>query len=123
KRLLAIPLGRRPSKWKAEDYVGGGNSKLIYLNLKIPQVRAAFKKEFSFSKLALKDQWRVWDYIWLNSKYFEVMLGATYFANTRSIEEILDNRDLVLKWVERVDNWAHSDELSSIYSRLLEFNP
>lgn len=121
-RLINIPLGSRPSKWKAEDYVGSGLSSLKYLNLKIPRVRSAFKEPFSFSTKPKEAQWKIWDYIWSNSKYFEVMLGASHFASSRPVEELYKNRNTLIKWVNRVDNWAHSDELSSIYSKLLEYD-
>lgn len=48
------------ARWLAEDYIGGGQSKLMYLNLKIPMVRAAYKRGFSFSQLPL--QGIFWDY-------------------------------------------------------------
>lgn len=122
-RLLSLPPAPKPSKWKAENYVGGGMSDLKYLNIKIPLVRAAFKDPFSFSSSPIENQWKIWDYTWTHSNYFEVMLGATHFASSKPIEELYRHRKTLAKWVNRVDNWAHSDELSSIYSRLLEHDP
>ncbi len=34
-RLRALGAKNQAGKWKAEDYIGGGLSKLEYLNLKI----------------------------------------------------------------------------------------
>lgn len=122
-RLIHLPPPENPSKWKAKDYVGGGMSALKYLDIKIPRVRAALKEPFSFSNQSLEKQWKIWDYVWNQSRYFEVMLGATHFAAKRPIEELHQMRKTLIKWVERVDNWAHSDELSGIYSKLLEHDP
>lgn len=122
-RLLALQPPVKASPWKAEDYVGGGQSSLRYLNLKIPHVRQEFKKGFSFSKLNPEEQWKIWDYIWNHSPIFEVMLLSSYWAASRPIQEMLTHHRLVVGWLARVDNWAHSDELSSHYSKMLEHDP
>lgn len=46
--LKAINPVAKYSIWKAENYVGGGRSDLIYLDLKISDVRRTFKKGLSF---------------------------------------------------------------------------
>lgn len=121
-RLKALKPPVNPSKWKAESYIGGGKSKLLYLNIKIPRVRAEYKKGFSFSKLPEEQQWKIWDYIWNHSDIFEVMLLSSYWVASRPFAEVFAHRQLVLHWVNRVDNWAHSDELSAHYAKLLEHN-
>lgn len=120
KRLLSLSAVAKPSKWKAENYVGGGESKLRYLDLKIPTVRAEYMRGFSFSNLSPEQQWRIWDYIWNHSEIFEVMLMASYWAASRPFVETYKHRRQVLRWLNRVDNWGHSDELSAHYSRFLE---
>lgn len=122
-RLTAVQRRTPPPKWKAESYVGGGTSKLKYLDLKIPSVRAEFKKGFSFSNLEPKAQWEIWDYIWKQSEIFEVMLMPSYWAAARPFLETFAHRKWVLSWLARVDNWAHSDELSAHYARFLEHSP
>jgi 3-methyladenine DNA glycosylase AlkD len=122
-RLISLPGPARPYQWLAESYIGGGQSKLRYLNLKIPLVRNEFKKGFSFSQFSVKEQWKIWDFIWQNSQIFEVMLLSSYWVSSRPNEEMLLHSRMLLKWLNRVDNWAHSDELSSHYSKLLERNP
>lgn len=121
-RLLPLKPDPKTLAWDPKDYVGGGLSNRDYLSIKIPIVRSEFKKGFSFSNLPIAEQWKVWDYIWKNSNIFEVMVLASYFVSSRPIEEIFDNRKVVLGWVDRIDNWAHSDEMSSHYAKLLEFN-
>lgn len=65
-------------------------------------------------------QWKIWTHIWKHSSYFEAMLGATHFVSTRPIEELYSQKTNLVQWINKVDNWAHSDELSGIYSKLLE---
>lgn len=121
--LLAASANSSPSKWKPEAYIGGGKSKLNYLNLKVPQVRILLKSLDSLVQLSPENQWEVWNYVWQNSSYFEAMLGATHFAAKRPKGEWYQQRKILLSWLERVDNWAHSDELSRFYSALLEHSP
>ncbi len=118
---LADP--RQPLRWLPENYIGGGNSNLKFLSLRIPLVRATSKRGFSFSKLPADQQWPIWDYIWQNSIIYEVMLLSPYWAGRQPVKEIFKHRRLILGWLDRVDNWAHSDELSSHYSKLMEFDP
>lgn len=122
-KLKSIKPLEKPSPWLAENYIGAGKSKLIYLNLKIPYVRKAFKDRFSFSKLTPHQQWKIWDYIWMHSQIFEVMLLASYWAGSQPTEDLVKNRKFLLGWLKRVDNWAHSDELSNHYSKMLEHDP
>ncbi|MCO5144286.1 MAG: DNA alkylation repair protein [Oligoflexia bacterium] len=113
----------KPSPWLAENYIGSGESKLSYLNVKIPLVREVYKQGFSFSQFSSKEQWKIWDYIWTHSTIFEVMLFSSYWASSRPIEELFANRKSLIRWLNRVDNWAHSDEMSSHFSKLFEYNP
>ncbi|MCK6599107.1 MAG: DNA alkylation repair protein, partial [Bdellovibrionaceae bacterium] len=52
-----------------------------------------------------------------------VMLLSSYFVSTKSIEEKIANNRILFSWQEKVDNWAHSDELSNHYSQMLELEP
>ncbi|MBX3020182.1 MAG: DNA alkylation repair protein [Bdellovibrionales bacterium] len=121
-RLSAIERVQPPPQWKGENYIGGGASDLRYLNLKIPLVRREFKKGFSFSNLPTEEQWAIWDYIWQNSRIFEVMLMSSYWAASRPVEELVQHHKVILGWLKHVDNWAHSDELSAHYAKMLELD-
>lgn len=118
---------KKPSKWKAENYVGAGQSKLKYLNIKIPLVRKTFQNGFSFyhlknKKVDIDQSWRIFDFIWNQSEYFEVMLLSSYFVASLPIEEKIKKKKLLISWIAKVDNWAHSDEMSAHYSQMLEFD-
>lgn len=127
KRLKSIRRVSKPSIWKAESYIGGGRSRLKYLDLKIPDVRNEFKKGFSFYDPKLKEfnpeQLEIFEYVWKNSSHFEAMLFSLLYLNTLSFEHLKANRKRLLGWLDYVDNWAHSDELSKFYSELLEDDP
>ena len=121
-KLRKLKKGSTSSKWKSESYIGSEYSFHSFLNLKVPDIRNLQKQGYSFCGKPIHQQWEIWDYIWVNSNYFEAALAAVHFASARPIEELYLRRTLLINWVKRVDNWALSDELSKIYSMLLEYN-
>ncbi len=121
--LTVRSRGNGYSKYLPEDYVGSGKSKLKFLNLRVPQIREVRKKGFSFSKEESEKLWKIWDYVWMKSEIYEALLCASHFANSRPLEEVVQNRKLLLRWVKRVDNWALSDEMSCLYAKLFEADP
>ncbi len=84
-------------KWKLADYVGGGTSELHYLDLKVPVVRGTFKTGFSFSKTEPQEQWRIYDEVWRRSNVFEAMLMPVFWADTRPLAEVHENKSRILK--------------------------
>jgi len=121
-KLLQLNSTPKPEKWMHKNYIGARQSQLKFLDLKIPQVRLIFKNGFSFSTLSIPKQWAIWDSIWKNSLIFEVMLFPLMFVDTRPISEIDQHDKKILRWIKRIDNWAHSDGLSKYYAHLLEYN-
>ena len=119
-QLKALSRRHNPGRWKPESYIGAGESGYLFLNLKVPHVRRAGKEDFSFLEQPIGKQWKIWDYIWKNTKVFEAALAALHFTNSRPTEELLKNQKMLLTWQKRIDNWAHSDDLSNCYSRILE---
>ena len=96
-------------------------TQLPVLGLSLPAQRKISGYEFPFSSLAIIDQLNIWDEIFHASAYHETKFQALFF-----LERVLkhDNHAAVWKkvkhWVRGIDNWAHSDSLSSSYSRMLE---
>jgi len=118
--VRALPRAKRPEIWQGKNYVGAGESKLEFLDLTVPILDRRLKKGFSFSNRPLAEQWRIWDQIWRHSSIFEVLVSAFAFADGHPVEALTPYRKTLLGWVERSDNWANSDGLSSLYARLLE---
>jgi 3-methyladenine DNA glycosylase AlkD len=114
------------SKLDPASYIGGGVSSYKYAGLSVPQIRSIYKNSpFSFrhkgpeSKI---EEIKTWDYIWQKSKVYEVAcLPLMHMCDGVKKGELLAPYLPVLKnWAHRIDNWAHSDSLSSIYVRILE---
>lgn len=120
--LLKFP--QRTSKQNPEAYIGGGQSKLRYLGLKVPHLRKALADGFSFSHLPTNDQAKIWNQVWKDSDCYEVMsLALAWFYLPKQTSILKQHWPLLKKWSNRIDNWAHSDTLSGIYARILEESP
>ena len=116
-----------PAKWVSKDftflkkYIG---TQYNMKGLSIPGVRSISKTGFSFSKLKPEEQIEIWNEIWQKSNLHEALTLAILFW-----EKNLDDLDInkswnCLKgWTGKIDNWAHSDGLSGLYSDLLETKP
>lgn len=118
--LEELELGMRPEKFKGVHYVGAGKSRLTFLDVKTPEQRLRFKRGFSFSNEDARSQWKIWDEIWRKASVFEAMNFSLYWADSRRDKDLLDHLPQLIKWQRRVDNWAHSDSLSSLFAYALE---
>lgn len=120
--LSALP--NRTSAHNPEAYIGGGQSKLRYIGLRVPALRRAYRTGFSFSKGKPDDVAKIWDYVWRNSDCFEVMsIALAWFEDPRQRKSLVSHWPRLKKWPSRIDNWAHSDTLSGIYARIHEDSP
>lgn len=120
--LSAYP--KRTSAHNPEAYIGGGQSKLRYIGLRVPHLRETLKKGFSFSGSEKHEVAKVWDFVWQNSDCYEVMaLALAWFEHKQQSEILEAHWPHLKKWSSRIDNWAHSDSLSGIYAKILEGSP
>lgn len=121
-RLNQFP--HRTSSQNPESYIGGGQSRLRFIGLRVPHLNQAMNTGFSFSNKSAKEMSLIWDSIWQNSDCFEVMaLALSWFYQPERKKDLVGYWPLLKKWSERIDNWAHSDTLSGIYARILEESP
>jgi len=110
-------------------YVGGVDhekrqpdeqSRLQYFGLKVPTQKEIFKKGFSFAKSA--SEFEVWNHIFKSSDVFEARALAMLFVRQQRDNVQYELWPALKEWVNYVDNWALSDELSHVYAQLLESN-
>lgn len=119
-------------------------SELQYLGVRFPALRARVKEGFSFTSGPGEDVLTVWDDLWRHSPWGDVLFAALeYYVpvvcklgkpdkgklsagkvdKSKLGQGKLDAGDLWLAmrgWIGRVDNWCHCDQLSRVYSHLLE---
>lgn len=129
KKLNALPKPSLKSAQMSGRYIGGvghekrkpdEQSKLSFMGFRLPVLRAI---EFSFSNLPITEQAKIWNNIWNNTNSYEEKWFALEFFSQKKVLKDIENFWPILKtWVKDIDNWAHSDGLSSIYAQILERN-
>jgi len=121
-KLIAAEPGDKKTKFKdLKKYIGISYD---FIGLSTPTQRRIFKEGYSFNTLHVQQQLHVWDKMWQADNCYEVMTQALYFIEKNI--GILDDSEVwqvTRMWVAKIDNWAHSDALSEIYSYLLERHP
>ena len=95
-------------------------SELEYLGVGVPALRARVKQGFSFYSLAAHEVLRVWDELWCESPYGEVLFAAIEYYRKAPGRRPPGFWDTIRGWIGRVDNWAHADALAGLYSEVLE---
>lgn len=105
-------------KFLAQDYVGGGTSHLMFLNIKIPLVRS-YLGNADFKKAT----WADMQELWYKSNIFEVKALALFWLEKQNIEFLLKNISSIIRLNTGIDNWAHSDTYSGILARIYEESP
>lgn len=101
-----------------KKYIG---TQYDFIGLTTPKQREVFKAAYDFNALSLDQQLEIWNEIWLHSTLFEAMTQALFFVSQH--RDAFDTKALFTatkNWVGKIDNWAHSDGLSDIFSYLLE---
>nr|WP_294871056.1 DNA alkylation repair protein [uncultured Pedobacter sp.] len=104
-----------------KSYIG---TQYEVIGLSVPMQRSILKTGYTFSILPLQDQLPVWDAIWKNADVYEVLSQCIYFIERNLLKlDVKEVWEIVRLWVKKIDNWAHSDELSDIYAHLMEKIP
>ena len=99
-------------------------SALEHLGIRFPALRRRVKEGFSFYDLPEEEILAVWDRLWRDSPYGDVLFAALeYYAPLVRTRVSPALWPVVRHWPERVDNWCHCDGLSSVYSWILAAEP
>jgi 3-methyladenine DNA glycosylase AlkD len=96
-------------------------SAVPHLGLAVPVQREILRRGYSFHCHPFEQQLAIWDAVWRRARYYEVKSLALYYgAARRKPGELEQLWPVARAWIEAVDCWDSSDELSSIYARILE---
>ena len=98
-----------------QQYVG---TNYQFYALKNPTVQAVFKKGFSFSHEPIEVQMEFYTKLWNESNCYEIMnLSLMYLAIYCKKHKNFVAFLTAKSFLSKIDNWAHSDFLSSIIGR------
>jgi len=99
-------------------------SQMQYLGTSAPDVRRVARGPLSFTRLLDAEVLQVWDDLWQNSPFGEVLFAAVEYYLPR-VKKRADPAlwAVVRGWSDRVENWAHADSLGGLYSHILEAYP
>jgi 3-methyladenine DNA glycosylase AlkD len=118
--FLARYIGARMPGQRKDDE----QSRLTYWGIKVPLHRKAAKARFSFSHLPEDEQWDHWLKIWNESEVFDVKSVALIWLGDPKRKKLRRERWIeVVSMAHQIDNWAHSDSLSSLLAEILEARP
>ena len=99
-------------------------SSIKHLGIPFPALRKRLKEGFSFYDLPEEKVLAIWDRLWRTSPYGDVLFAAIEYYAPRVKKEVSPRLWPVMReWPARVDNWCHSDGLSSLYSWILASDP
>ena len=113
------PLGDSSRTAFMKNYM---KSQLEFLAIKVPVLRQIARDGFSFYDRSPEEMLATWNAIWFTSPCFEVMSMPLYYYERQGRKISPAIWPTLSTWSERVENWAHSDDLASIYSGLLAQN-
>lgn len=95
-------------------------SELKYCGVRVPNRRKRVQQGFSFSSGAPDEVLATWDDLWKTSDNGDVMHCALDYCRSQIRKTVNPNWWPILRtWINRVENWAHADDLSGIYARFL----
>lgn len=98
-----------------QEYIG---TQYNFYALKSPTVQAVFKKGFSFSQEPMQVQMEFYTKLWNKSNCYEMMtLSLMYLAIYCKKHKNFEAFFTAKSFLPKIDNWAHSDFLSSIIGR------
>lgn len=101
-------------------------SELQYLGVRFPALRARVKQGFTFTDRPADEVLVVWDDLWRNSPWGDLLFAALEHyvpIVSKPKKDLLGagaHWQVMRQWIGRVDNWCHCDQLSRVYSHLLE---
>jgi len=85
----------------------------------VPELRTRVRQGFSFYSLSPEELLSVWDELWRESPYGEVLFAAIEYYRKSPKRQPPRFWETIRGWIDRVDNWAHADALAGLYSEVL----
>jgi 3-methyladenine DNA glycosylase AlkD len=95
-------------------------SELVHLGVATPTRRRIVRRGFSFSYESETDVLAVWDAIWHQTLYADVLFAVLdHYRDALRCSIPPRFWKVASRWIDRIDNWAHADDLARVYSWVL----
>jgi 3-methyladenine DNA glycosylase AlkD len=120
--LTAMLIARGNARREAALKLDRG-SNLEFLGVEVLTRRQVALKEFRLRDLTPAQELEVYDHIWRTSPYSEVMSIPLLYYYAQGLKIDAEAFETIHHWVDRLDNWAHCDELSGVISYLNHKDP
>ena len=124
---LAAETGISPER--GELVRADRRSEFEYVGLRTPDRRRRVAAGFSFTNQDSASVLAAWDEIWNLADNGDVMFAALDFYRRRigsrswTADDSAELWSTAVGWIERIDNWAHADDLARLYSFALADQP
>lgn len=108
-----------------EDYINSEDPTMTFLKLSVPQVRQQLKEaliSFKINSVTLDDQFEIIEHLWFNGASFEARAIALFWLEHQETEFLATKIKNLVRWIDRIGNWAHSDSYASTLARIFEFD-
>lgn len=124
-KILASKVSKNRKTSHTNEYFVKGHGRdfekcdLKFLNLTMPQVKAVLKEVSTNKNWSFKEASQVW----FETDIFEARALAGYWLDQQPKAVLQKSFKQAFSWAKVIDNWAHSDQLCSVYARLFEQIP
>lgn len=108
-----------------EDYINSEDPTMTYLRLSVPEVRGfldSVRAEFTKNKVSTAEQFAVMEFIWFNAASFEARAIPLFWLDKQDTDFLAARTKNLIRWIDRIGNWAHSDSYSGVLARIFEMD-
>lgn len=100
------------------------NTSLTTLGIATAKQRQLAKLGFTeMSQLPFETKLEIFGKLFKESQIFEIKNQSLYFLDLNKQKKLgIEHWPLIKEWVNFVDNWAHSDGLSSVFSLVMQYH-
>lgn len=98
-------------------------TKLDYLAVRAPVLNKLIREGFSFYDKSDKEILRIWSQVWNRAFLHDVMSLPLIYYRWKSATLSPTHFRMFKSWMERIENWAHADQLCQLFSILYERYP
>ncbi|MCR4313914.1 MAG: DNA alkylation repair protein [Candidatus Uhrbacteria bacterium] len=98
-------------------------TRLPYLAIRLPDLQRLIRDGFSFYDKSDKEILRIWGQVWNRAFLHETMTLPLLYYRWKSSTLTPAHFKTFKSWMDKIENWAHADQLCQLFSILYERYP